>query len=98
MNLTEMNVSLTNPPENLLNEPSVYNPVIERHLRQRLSTGDYTLRAIKKGEEILCNYLAFGDPDDWEEEVLGLRTMCAGKAGEVSAYELEHAKELSIYN
>lgn len=32
--------------------------------------GDYTLREIKKGEEILCNYLYFvGDPDEWEAEI-----------------------------
>lgn len=68
--VTEMNVDLNHVPEGLLTKAkSVYSPVTERHLRQILG-GDYTLRDIKKGEEILCNYLAYvGDPEDWKEEV-----------------------------
>ena len=49
---------------------AVYSPIRERHIRQRLCTGDYTLRDIKEGEEILCNYVDFvEDPDNWENEL-----------------------------
>jgi hypothetical protein len=50
--------------------------------------GDYTLRGVKKGEEILCNYLSFVDPSEWSEEVLHLRSQCSGEeVGEISDYE-----------
>ena len=56
---TEMNVDLDRAPEALLNKASeVYSPIYERHLRQILSVGDYTLRDIRQGEEILCDYLS----------------------------------------
>ena len=31
-----------------------------------------------------------GNPNEWKKEVLGLRNMCAGEAGDVSEYEMEH--------
>eukprot|EP00579_Thalassiosira_antarctica_P024316 CAMPEP_0201976998 /NCGR_PEP_ID=MMETSP0904-20121228/59077_1 /ASSEMBLY_ACC=CAM_ASM_000553 /TAXON_ID=420261 /ORGANISM="Thalassiosira antarctica, Strain CCMP982" /LENGTH=61 /DNA_ID=CAMNT_0048528237 /DNA_START=209 /DNA_END=389 /DNA_ORIENTATION=- len=44
---TEMNVDLDSAPESVLNKATtVYNPVSERHLRQILGMGDYTLRDI----------------------------------------------------
>ena len=52
-----------------------------------MGLGDYTLRKIKQGEEILANYLSFVDPSEWEEEVLTLRCQCSGDAGEISDYE-----------
>ena len=60
-----MNVDLDSAPENVLDKATdVYNPAFERHLRQIMEMGDYTLRDIGKGEEILCNYLSYvGDPD-----------------------------------
>jgi len=67
---TEMNVDLDHASDDVLNTAHVWSPVIERHLRQVLGVGDATTRDIKKGEEILCNYLSFiGDPKDWKEEV-----------------------------
>ena len=51
-------------------------------------TGDYTLRDIKAGEEILTNYIAFVDPSEWRQEILTLRSQCAGeKVGEITDYE-----------
>ena len=59
LGFNEMNVNLDHAPEALLNKAlQVYSPVFERHLRQVLSLGDYTLRNIRKGEEILCDYLS----------------------------------------
>ena len=54
----EMDVALDHIPEALQNTALVYSPVLERHLRQVSSIGDYALKDIRKGEEILCNYLA----------------------------------------
>ena len=86
-----MDVDLNTAPEALLNKGTVYNPAMERHLRQVLGSNDYTLRDIKKGEEILCNYLEFiGNRDEWKKEVLELRDMCSGEAGDISEYEMEH--------
>ena len=65
-----MNVDLNEPPKDFLNDEYVYSPVFERHLRQIMSVGSYTLRDIKAGEEILCNYLSFvGDAANWEGDV-----------------------------
>ena len=68
-----MNVDLDHAPEAVLKKPeNVHSPVFERHLRQILAMGDYTLRDIKAGEEILCNYLGFvGHPRHWKEDVMG---------------------------
>lgn len=61
LNIVEMD---DNPPN------AVFSPVRERHVRQLLSADDYTLREIKEGEEILCNYVDFiDDPDNWENEL-----------------------------
>lgn len=66
-----MNVDLDHAPEGLLNKPfNVFSPVVERHQRQIFTQGDYTVRDIKKGEEIFCNYLKFiGNTVEWKEEV-----------------------------
>jgi hypothetical protein len=59
-----------------------------RHLREYIGSGDYTLREIKRGGEILSNYLSFVDPSEWSEEVLILRSQCSGEeVGEISDYE-----------
>jgi len=99
---TEMNVDVHRAPEALLNKASeVYSPVFERHLRQILAVGDYTLRDIHKGEEITCDYLSFvGDPEDWKEDVTGLRAQCSGEAmGDIQEYEfqLKHQTEINDF-
>eukprot|EP00978_Attheya_sp_CCMP212_P001313 scaffold2735_cov61-Attheya_sp.AAC.9 len=78
------------PPESLSGTTnSVYNPVNDRHLYQLMSGSDFTLRDIKKGEEILDNYLAFtGSAADWTTDVNDLRAQCSGEAvGSVTSYE-----------
>ena len=87
--LTEMTVDLYDPPEEVFNKATVNSPVYARHIRQILSVGGHTLRDIKKGEEIKCNYLSFiGSPKDWKEEVAHLRSMCTGETmGEIFKYE-----------
>ena len=70
IDFTEMNVDENQPVDSLFNQAHVYSPIFERHLRQILGTGDETLRQIKKGEEIFCNYLSFiGHRDDWKEDI-----------------------------
>ena len=56
-----------------------------------MTVGDVTKRDIKKGEEILCNYLDFiGEAASWEEDVRGLQGQCAGtELGDISSYERE---------
>ena len=49
-----------------------------------------TLRDIQPGEELLDNYLAFGggvDLNDWENNLLELKTMCSGGKGKIHMYE-----------
>ena len=68
--VTELNVDQIYPDTTEEQLETVYSPIRERHIRQDLTVGDYTLREIKTGEEILCNYVNFiEDPDEWDEEV-----------------------------
>jgi len=95
LGFTEMNVDLDDAPEDLFEEANdfVYSPVIERHLRQRLNFGDTTLRNIRQGEEILCDYLSFVGKEDWVEDVIGLRQQCSGEAvGDIQEYELYNSE------
>lgn len=68
---------------------TLFNPVVDRHLRFHAASPDTTLRDIEAGEEILCNYLSFtGNAEDWAKDVQDLRAQCAGQAvGEVTDYE-----------
>jgi len=86
---TEMNVDLDKAPAALFQAVEVWSPVFERHVRQAVGTGDETMRDIKKGEEILCNYLSFvADPDDWKIDVTSLRSQCTGESvGEITRAE-----------
>ena len=90
-NLTEMNVDLDEVPEEFDAKTVAYSPLIERHIRQIMSFGDYTLHDIKAGEEILTNYLEFSaNPESWKEDILSLQAQCSGKAvGVIATYESE---------
>ena len=90
----EVDVDPNQPPESLLlnqKQGRAFSPALDRNFRQELTGGDMANRDIKKGEEILCNYLEFiGDAKDWAEDVRGLQGQCAGTAlGDVSSYEQE---------
>ncbi len=52
---TEMNISLHNVGKVMKSVP-IFSPITERHQR---NDQNFTLRDIKKGEEILCNYLEY---------------------------------------
>jgi hypothetical protein len=68
---TEMSVHLHHAEGELIESAPIFSPITERHIRQFL-TQDFFLRDVKKGEEILCNYLEFiGDSNNWEEDVMG---------------------------
>lgn len=84
----EVDADPNQPPESLLLKGG-FNPALERNLRQALTSGETTNRDIKKGEEILCNYLDYiGDAAYWEEDVRGLQGQCAGtELGDISSYE-----------
>mmetsp|Transcript_21435 Transcript_21435/g.44064 ORF Transcript_21435/g.44064 Transcript_21435/m.44064 type:complete len:372 (+) Transcript_21435:1-1116(+) len=58
---------------------SIHHVAMDRHLNQVMSDGDYSMRDIKAGEEILNNYLDFtGDAADWEKDVMEMRRWCTG--------------------
>jgi len=90
-NMTEVNADPKQPPPELLYGIAGFNPVLERNMRHLLSTVDKTTKDIKKGEEILCNYLEYvGNPSDWEEEINDLRGQCDGsKMGVITEVETE---------
>ncbi len=96
-NYTEANVDPNQPPESIFLSGSAFSPVLERNLRQMLTSGDKTNRDIKKGEEILCNYLEFiGSASHWAEDIRGLQGQCAGtEVGEISAYELDELPKIA---
>ena len=71
---TEQNADVDNLnelQENRLNISIPYSPVYERNLRHLLNSGDYALRKISKGEEILNDYLSYvADPEDLKEDIV----------------------------
>lgn len=68
---TEMSVDLHHAEGELVESAPIFSPVAERHMRL-FSVQEFSMRDVKQGEEILCNYLEFtGDSDYWEEEVMG---------------------------
>ncbi len=88
----EATVDPNQPPDSVLLKLGIgFSPALERNFRQVLTSGDTTNRDIKKGEEILCNYLEFiGNAAHWEEDVSGLQGQCAGtELGDISSYEKE---------
>eukprot|EP00986_Skeletonema_menzelii_P012980 scaffold7348_cov144-Skeletonema_menzelii.AAC.2 len=89
----EADIDLNQPPDWIDQRwwGSPFSPALERNLRQMMTSGDVTNRDIKKGEEILCNYLGFiGVAAHWEEEIRGLQGQCDGtELGEISSYERE---------
>mmetsp|Transcript_21924 Transcript_21924/g.39167 ORF Transcript_21924/g.39167 Transcript_21924/m.39167 type:complete len:104 (-) Transcript_21924:192-503(-) len=96
----DLNLSLEDLDEILNDDYLVFSPVTERHLRQSLTIGDYSLHNIRQGEEILCDYLSFvGDPEAWEEEVTSLRRQCSGEImGDIAQYELECDDHELVYS
>jgi hypothetical protein len=72
-----------------------YNPVKDRNLHMPFYGIERMLRPVNAGDEILGNYIAMtGNPRDWEEDVLDLRTMCNGEGvGLVTEYETTHGPE-----
>ena len=86
--LTELTADPYNPPaefdENGHLWNSVYNPT-----KDRATLADsFSHRDIKKGDEILGNYLTYLDAvEDWESGVLELRSDCAGLLGVVEQYQ-----------
>jgi len=67
--VTEQNFELSNASS----ERNVYDPFHERHLLQNMNNPRISLRDIKKGEELLENYLRFAER---EEDVRELKRIC----------------------
>lgn len=72
-----------------------YHPFDERHFPSWGCPTFKALRDIRKGEEILDNYMVFGGSDGNElfDYVSELKNMCTGGIGSVSQYELERQNE-----
>ena len=57
-----------------------YNPSVDRETMSVV----WTHRYVKRGDEILGNYLTyFGDEDHWESTIVELRKICSGGRGAV---------------
>lgn len=86
---TEANVDLKEPPESIIRKPRAFKPVTERNIRQYLMDEGTTNRAMKQGEEVLCDYLLYiGSAQDWEEDIASLRGQCDGsEVGDITSYE-----------
>lgn len=74
---------------------SVYDAFSDRiYPMWNCASNSLALHDIELGEEVLDNYLVYSgeseveNGDGWEEAVLSLRAMCAGKSiGTITAYE-----------
>ena len=77
-------------------EPNAHYDAID-HPRFGVIASVVSLKPIKKGEEILCNYLEFiGSASHWAEDIRGLQGQCAGtEVGEISAYELDELPKIA---
>ena len=64
----------------------IYQPTLDRLILDS-PHHERTLRDIEAGDELLDNYLAFADEDDFLEHVRELVAMCNGEMGRVMAYE-----------
>jgi hypothetical protein len=88
--LTEWNINLElGIPDEMETKLTVpYNPSADRDLI-RYATNCVAGRTIRKGEEILDNYMNFGGDEYFEEMVLSLREECSGGLGLVEQYQSE---------
>lgn len=68
----------------------VYNPYNDRRFPLWECEKFVALRDIEKGEELFDNYLVFGggdNMDDWDKNLLELKSVCMGKSGTIAEYE-----------
>lgn len=88
---TEMTVDIEHMPPELNNystETHIYNPFIDRNNMRIITAGDKTLFDIKKGSELLDNYLRYLHEGNWKAGVLDYRAQCiASGKGVVTGYE-----------
>ena len=90
---TEMSANLGQGPAGVWfdvdAEFDIFNPFLERHFPQHLCSNFRALRDIEAGEELLDNYLVFGgeDLDEWEDNLVSLKSMCMGEPGKIFEYE-----------
>jgi hypothetical protein len=70
----------------------IYNPANTRSPSRFASLS--THRDMKSKEEFLDNYLSFiGSEENWEEDILGLRSQCLGGFGQVEEHQQEAANQ-----
>lgn len=88
---TELTVDPEHMPPELENygtECHVYNPFIDRNNMRIITSGDKTLFDMKKGSELLDNYLRYLHEGNWKSGVLDYRAQCVASAkGVVTGYE-----------
>jgi len=73
--LTEQNAELSSFKDK---ERETFDPFMDRHYIQNKNSPSFTLRDIKAGEEILCNYLFFTEENNevWFEDAQELKRLC----------------------
>jgi len=89
--LTEQNAEITDFPK----LHSIFMPYVDRHMHHMEVAWLETLRDIKAGEEIFCNYLFFttSSAEKFYEETQVLKRICNGE--EVGLITLSETKQSS---
>ena len=75
--LSEEEADPNEPPEDI--DKDLFNPLMDRHLENYVSSYEGSIRNISKGEELFTNYLYFYGRDGWSYGVQELRSQCRGE-------------------
>ena len=82
-NITEVTADLDRMPEEFIQILHPYNPALSLE-----NDGTIIFRDVKRGEEILGNYLTYiDDAKAWRYDVQELRNDCSGEMGAVERYQ-----------
>lgn len=90
----EMNVTYTDVQVDCIGTASIYDPYAERHFPMQNCQDLMSNRELLMGEELFSNYVCYSVSTYkyWEENINELISMCNGKSGFISEYELIHKK------
>ena len=83
-------------PAGIFEAEEAYDPFNGRHFQATTCLEMKSLRDIQKGEELLDNYLAFGDENFFEANLAELKAMCSSGVGLVNAVEAGMPTEISF--
>jgi hypothetical protein len=91
LDVNEMTAAVGVGPEESYDDVNdVFHPYNDRQFPHWECEKFVALRDIQKDEELFDNYLVFGggdNIDDWNKNLLELRSVCMGKAGTIAEYE-----------